>query len=234
MDLIRELVAQNYPGGAAAFEGMIQELRTAFPDIRYTVEDVLADRDRVAVHFRWTGTHRAPFRSFPASGKVIDNGGVAIYTLADGLIIGAVLETDRLGFLQQLGVVPSDASLRELASTRDHAIAVQRSPSGVYLIDTFTVPTSARPEFEAAMRRNREYIRSLDGFRGDAVFVRKQGDADFDIATIIAWDGPASIAHAKEQVTSFYREIGFDMPAAIARWGVTMQRVIRDAPAELQ
>ena len=108
-----------------------------------------------------------------------------------------------------------------------------RAPDGVYLIDTFVVPAAARGEFEAAMRRNREYIRTLEGFRGDAVLVRKQGES-FDIATIAVWDSPLAIAQAKEQVAAFYQRIGFDMRAAIASWGVTLQRSICEAPAALQ
>src|SRR5690349_15535835 len=114
------------------------------------------------------------------------------------------------------------------------AIDVGLVPGGVYLVDTFTVPAAARAEFEAAMRRNREFIRSLPGFRGDAVFVRAQGDGGFDIATIAAWESPAAIARAKEQVTAYYQRIGFDMPATIARWGVRLERTICSAPPELQ
>ena len=113
-------------------------------------------------------------------------------------------------------------------------IDARRAPDGLFLIDTFTVPAAAREDFEAAMRRNREYIRTLDGFRGDAVFERRQGDATFDLVTIVAWDSPAALARAKEQVGAFYQRIGFDMPAALRRWGVTLQRAICDAPPRLQ
>jgi len=108
-----------------------------------------------------------------------------------------------------------------------------RAPGGVYLIDTFLVPAAARGEFEAAMRRNREYIRTLEGFRGDAVLLNKQG-TEFYIATIAIWESAAAIARAKEQVAAFYERIGFDMPATLARWGVTLQRSICEAPVELQ
>jgi hypothetical protein len=114
------------------------------------------------------------------------------------------------------------------------AIDVALVPGGVFLVDTFTVPASARSEFEAAMRRNREFIRTIEGFRGDAVFVRAQADGGFDIATIAAWESPAAIARAKERVTAYYQRIGFDMQATIARWGVRLQRTICSAPPELQ
>jgi hypothetical protein len=123
---------------------------------------------------------------------------------------------------------------RSVSGAGARAIDVGLVPGGVFLVDTFTVPAAARSEFEAAMRRNREFIRTLEGFRGDAVFVRAQGDGGFDIATIAAWDGPAAIARAREQVTAYYQRIGFDMPATIARWGVRLERTICSAPPELQ
>lgn len=65
------------------------------------------------------------------------------------------------------------------------------------------------------------------------VLVSEQGDA-FDVATIAAWESLEAIARAKERVTAYYERIGFDMPAAVARWGVTLRRTICTAPAELQ
>ena len=118
---------------------------------------------------------------------------------------------------------------------RNEALVIDTgaAPGGIYLIDTFKVPSSARGPFEAAMKRNRDFIRTLDGFRGDAVFLRKQGDA-FDIATIAAWESPEAIAHAKERVAAFYESIGFDMHAQIESWGVTLERTICEAPPALQ
>ncbi|HET7540645.1 MAG TPA: ester cyclase [Polyangiaceae bacterium] len=213
----------------AEFRAASADLVGAFPDIRYTVLDSLAEGDRVAVRWQWTGTFSAAFRGFAPTGAAVSNSGMAIFSFLEGRIAGVELQTDRLGFLQQIGVVPAVESLRAPAAVLD----TRRAPTGVYLIDTFLVPAHARDEFEHAMRRNREYIRTLAGFRGDAVLVRQQGES-FDIATIAVWDSPAAIALAKEQVAAFYRNIGFDLPATIARWGVTLQRTICEAPPALQ
>jgi predicted ester cyclase len=223
------LFGPELPGGASGFQTLAGELIRAFPDIRYTVLELVAEGDRVAVRWQWTGTHAGPFRGFEPTHKSVTDAGMAIFTFSGARIAGVALQTDRLGLLQQLGVVPSDRALRVPAPVLDTA----RAPAGVYLVDTFRVPAAARAEFEAAMRRNREYIRTLDGFRGDAVLRRKQGDG-FDIATIAVWDTPAAIARAKEQVAEFYQRIGFDMPSTIARWGVELERTICEAPAELK
>jgi predicted ester cyclase len=81
-------------------------LRGAFPDLHYTVEDVVADGDRVAVRWHWTGTHQGAFRGIAATQRAVTNNGLAIFRLRDGRIVAATLETDRLGFLQAIGVVP--------------------------------------------------------------------------------------------------------------------------------
>ncbi|HEY3252643.1 MAG TPA: ester cyclase, partial [Polyangiaceae bacterium] len=194
--LADELFAPELPT-ANEFRTAIADLIGAFPDIHYTLLDLVAEDDRVAVRWQWTGTFSAPFRNYAPTQAVVTDAGMAIFTLSAGRIAGVELQTDRLGFLQQLGVVPPVAALRAPAPVLD----TRRAPTGVYLIDTFLVPAAARDEFEAAMRRNREYIRTLEGFRGDAVLQRKQGES-FDIATIAVWESPAAIARAKEQVAA--------------------------------
>jgi steroid delta-isomerase-like uncharacterized protein len=111
--LLDELVAPEYVGpqdtrGPAGFRGIVAGLRTGFPDIHYTLDDVLAEGDRVAVRWHWTGTNKGPFRAFPPTGKSFTNPGVGIFQLKGGKIVAATLETDRLGFLQQIGAVPAN------------------------------------------------------------------------------------------------------------------------------
>jgi hypothetical protein len=78
-----------------------------------------------------------------------------------------------------------------------------------------------------------EFIRTLEGFRGDAVLVRIEGES-FDIATFAAWENAAAVSRAKDLVKDFYQRIGFDMHAAMTEWGVTLVRTFCEAPAELQ
>ncbi|HSN28690.1 MAG TPA: ester cyclase [Kofleriaceae bacterium] len=216
IDLLPELLAPDY---LPAFRAAIQPLLDAFPDLRYTLTDLVADGDRVAARWTLTGTHARAFRGNPPTHETITNTGIAIYTLRDGRITGAALETDRLGFLEQIAP--------------PRAVDPARAPGAVYLIDEFHVPAPARADFEAAMSRNRAFIRTLDGFRGDAVFVTRQGES-FDIATIAAWASPDAIARAKQTVAAHYTSLGFDLQASLARWGVTLRRTIADAPPALQ
>jgi steroid delta-isomerase-like uncharacterized protein len=113
---IDEIVSPDYVGpqgdrGPAGFRGVVLGLRSAFPDLRYTVDELVAEGDSVAVRWHWTGTHRAPFRAFPATGKAVSNPGVGIFRLERGKIVAGTIETDRLGFLQQVGAVPENVGL---------------------------------------------------------------------------------------------------------------------------
>ena len=207
LDRLAELAS---PEVRTVMEGPLGALAAAFPDIRFTISDLVADGDRVAVRWTWTGTHRAAFRTYAPTGKVVTNAGLAIYTVRGAQIVSVVMETDRLGFLEQIG-----ATNRALAP--EHA--------ELYLVDTFTVPAAARADFEAATRRNRDFIRTLPGFRGDLMVVRSQGSG-FDIATVAAWENADALARAKDAVGAYYRTIAFDPAASLARWGATLTRTI--------
>jgi len=114
--LLDRLVAPDYAGpqgskGPGGFRAVVVLLRTGFPDIHYTLDDVIAEGDRVAVRWHWTGTNSGPYRAFAPTGKTFTNPGVGIFTFKDGKIVAATLETDRLGFLEQMGAVPPGVGL---------------------------------------------------------------------------------------------------------------------------
>jgi steroid delta-isomerase-like uncharacterized protein len=112
MDALPDFVAADFVGpagtGPAAFAASIEALRAGFPDLSYTLEDVVAGADRVAVRWTVRGTHTGQFRSFAPTGKTFANAGFAIFQIADGKIVHAWVQTDRLAFLQALGVIPDD------------------------------------------------------------------------------------------------------------------------------
>lgn len=112
-DRLERFVSADYAGGSAergpaAFAEPIRELRRAFPDIQWTLEDLVAEGDRVTARWTWRGTHSQPFRNFPPSHKQVTSHGMAIFQLANDGIVRSWIETDRLGFFQQIGVVPQD------------------------------------------------------------------------------------------------------------------------------
>ncbi len=117
---------------------------------------------------------------------------------------------------------------------RSVTIDLQTHPNLQFRIDGFSVPAASRPEFETAMRRNLTFIQTLPGFLGHLVFEKSAGPSTLDIVTIAVWESQEAVAAAGEKVRAYYESIGFDMPAMLARWGVTAALGFYRAPATLQ
>jgi predicted ester cyclase len=98
--------------GVAAFATPVGRLRAAFPDLAYSIEEIVGDGDRVAVRWTWHGTFTKTYvgtiGTVEPNGKKIENNGFAMFEIADGKIVRAALETDRLGFLVAIGALPDN------------------------------------------------------------------------------------------------------------------------------
>jgi len=110
---LNALVAPDYVGpqgerGPEGFASTIRGLRAGIPDIRFTLDELLAEGDGVAVRWTWRGTHSGTLRGFSPSGKLVSNAGIALYHLKNGQVTRAALQTDRLGLLQQMGALPQE------------------------------------------------------------------------------------------------------------------------------
>jgi steroid delta-isomerase-like uncharacterized protein len=106
-----EFVGHEMPPGTApgpvGFKQFYGWLRSAFPDLRYVVDDVIAEGDKVVVRWTWHCTHRGDFMGVPPTGKQATVSGMAIYRLAGGKCVERWVELSLLGLLQQLGAVPT-------------------------------------------------------------------------------------------------------------------------------
>jgi len=102
-----DYVAPTGEHGPAAFVANLAELRTGFPDIHFTIDQLIAEADRVVVRWTWRATHTGPFRHVAPSNKPVTNSGIAIYQIINHKITRNWLETDRLGALQQIGALPA-------------------------------------------------------------------------------------------------------------------------------
>lgn len=99
----------NLPGGILDKQGYrqyVQEVRAAFPDVRYTIEALYADGDMVIWRYTTTGTHRGAYMGIPATGKSGKITGIAILRVSGGQCHEVWDEWDNLGMLQQLGILP--------------------------------------------------------------------------------------------------------------------------------
>ena len=79
---------------------------TAFPDVKATVEDLLADGDKVVALVSYHGTHQGAFMAISATGKPITVMGINIFRIVNGKMVEHWGLADRLSALRQLGVAP--------------------------------------------------------------------------------------------------------------------------------
>jgi steroid delta-isomerase-like uncharacterized protein len=116
-DFIDRHVAADYvfhdsatPGGVRGTEGLRRyygRYRLGFPDMRFTVEDQVAEGDKVVTRWSVEATQTGPFLGLPASGKSVHVTGINIFRILDGQIVEGWHNLDVLGLLQQLGIVSS-------------------------------------------------------------------------------------------------------------------------------
>ncbi len=90
----------------------MRAVRSAFPDLRLTIEDQIAEGDKVITRVTFRGTHRGEFRGIAPTGKQVEYSGIAIDRIANGKIVEMWHLSDGLGLLQQIGAAPSPASKR--------------------------------------------------------------------------------------------------------------------------
>jgi steroid delta-isomerase-like uncharacterized protein len=91
--------------GRAFYREAIAGWRRAFPDLRVSVDDVLAEGDRVAVRWTATGTHQGPLEGLPATGRAARIRGVTIFRFEGDLIAHEWTAFDRLDLMRQLGAL---------------------------------------------------------------------------------------------------------------------------------
>lgn len=112
MGVVDELVDDEYishSSGARGSEGykkFFADLRRAFPDIHFTMEDKIAEGDTVVVRWTARGTHQGEYQGIPPTGRAGVITGIEVARFADGKKVESWGEFDRLGIMQQLGVIP--------------------------------------------------------------------------------------------------------------------------------
>ncbi len=103
----REELPPGFPPGREGIMLLTQMLRSAFPDFKATIDDMLADGDRVATRMTWTGTHQGEFMGIPPTGKRISIQVIDFVRFADGRFAEHWGLMDNMGMMQQLGAIPA-------------------------------------------------------------------------------------------------------------------------------
>ena len=98
------------PGpGIQEMNNVITTCRAAFHGLKVTVDDILAEGDKVTARFTARGTHNGEFMGVPPTGKEITMTGIEIFLIKDGKIAELWGEANLMGLIQQLGIVPGSA-----------------------------------------------------------------------------------------------------------------------------
>src|SRR3954453_18112330 len=123
VDILDEVFAAGYvarfPGiepveGRDAAKQLVGAFIAAFPDLQFTIEDQIAEGDRVATRWSATGTHRGEFRGFPpkahgvaATGRRVHFSATDIYRIEDGQVAEEWNPLEQLDVMQQIGAFPT-------------------------------------------------------------------------------------------------------------------------------
>jgi predicted ester cyclase len=115
--IIDELCAPDYidhsppvpdmPHGSTGVHCANAVLRAAFPDTVHTIEDQIAEGDKVVTRLRARATFRSAFQGISPTGEPVEIGGIMIHRLADGKLVEHWANIDGLSFMQQLGAMPA-------------------------------------------------------------------------------------------------------------------------------
>jgi predicted ester cyclase len=86
----------------------IKLFESAFPRYKLTIDDMIAEGDKVAVRVTFQGIHRGEFMSIKPTSKEVTVSGMLIYRIANGKIVEHWMNFDNLGLMEQLGVIPKE------------------------------------------------------------------------------------------------------------------------------
>jgi steroid delta-isomerase-like uncharacterized protein len=115
LDAVDQLLSPNYvdhslppgaPRGLKGYKAGVTMFRTAFPDIQYTLDQVLVEGDRVALRLTGRGTHKGNFMGIAATGKQVSFGGMTFIRLENGQVVERWGISDMGGLMQQLSPAP--------------------------------------------------------------------------------------------------------------------------------
>lgn len=88
------------------YKQLVTKYRTAFPDLHFTVEDIVVEDGKIAVRWVFCGTHTGDLDDIPATGKQVTVTGISIIRTEGTKVVEEIVSSDAMGFAQQLGLIP--------------------------------------------------------------------------------------------------------------------------------
>ena len=105
-DVVEQVPLPGQGPGLDGLKDILRGMRAAFPDLNFAITEQIAEGDKVASRFEWTGTHQSEFLGVPATGRPVKVWGIVIDRLEEGRIKDTRIIMDTLGLMMQLGVFP--------------------------------------------------------------------------------------------------------------------------------
>ncbi len=93
------------------------DYRRGFPDVANTIEDLIAEGDKVVARWRSRGTHQGEYMDIPPTGKEVEVTGITLYRIQGGKIAEAWNVEDKIGLLRQIGAFPEPEQSEEASPT---------------------------------------------------------------------------------------------------------------------
>jgi len=126
LDLVDELISPSHAlndpfvsgsqVGPELYRRRILELTASFPDLRFALDDLIAEEEKVVASWVISATHKGEFMNIPATGKKVSVEGITIHFIRDGKILDSNARWDAVGLLRQLGALPAAGRSKEVAS----------------------------------------------------------------------------------------------------------------------
>ena len=93
--------------GIENYKQHVSEFSSAFPDLQFTIDDMVAEGDKVALRVTATGTNKGAFRGIPPTNKKVTVSMIQIDRIVGGKFVEGWSRYDTLGLMQQLGLIPT-------------------------------------------------------------------------------------------------------------------------------
>ena len=115
LDLIDKLLSESYvyhdappgtPNGREGIKQIVPMFRKAFPDLEITIDDQVAEGDKVSSRTTMRGTHKGEIFGIPPTGKSVAMTGMTMVRVSDGHLVESWVKNDVMGLMNQLGAGP--------------------------------------------------------------------------------------------------------------------------------
>lgn len=115
--------------GPEQFKRVVSMYRQAFPDVQMTVDDAIAQADKVVLRWHAEGTHRGTLQGLAPTGVRGSVTGIAIHRWQDGKVVEVWNEWDNLGLARQVGAAPAEGGIGERIGTAVQRLQARRMRS---------------------------------------------------------------------------------------------------------